>query len=78
MQLGLEKPEEPEIKWPIYVGSWRKQGNSKKAPTSSSLTVWIETNYKILQENIRPPYLFPEKSDAGQEARVRASHGTTD
>ena len=33
---------------------------------------------KILQENIRSPYLFPEKPNAGQEARVRASHGTTD
>ena len=26
----------------------------------------------------RPPYLLPEKSDAGQEATVRTRHGTTD
>ena len=28
--------------------------------------------------NTRPPYLTPEKSDAGQEATVRTGHGTTD
>ena len=28
--------------------------------------------------NTRPPDLPPEKSDAGQEATVRAGHGTTD
>ena len=28
--------------------------------------------------NIRPPFLPPEKSDAGQEAAVRTGHGTTD
>ena len=33
--LGLEKAEEPEIKLPTFVGSWRKQGNSRK--TSASL-----------------------------------------
>ena len=33
---------------------------------------------KILQENIRSPYLFPEKPNAGQEATVRSRHGTTD
>ena len=29
-KLGLEKAEEPEIKLPAFVGSWRKQGNSRK------------------------------------------------
>ena len=28
--------------------------------------------------NIRPPYLPPEKSNAGQKATVRTGHGTTD
>ena len=47
-KLGLEKAEEPEIKLPTFTGSWRKQGNFRKA--SSSLTmlkpliVWITTN----------------------------------
>ena len=49
-KLDLEKAEEPEIKLPTVVGSWRKQGNSRKTSTSASvtmpkpLTVWITTN----------------------------------
>ena len=49
-KLDLEKAEEPEIKLPTFVGSWRKQGNSKTTSTSASLTmlkhltVWITTN----------------------------------
>ena len=44
----LKKTEEPEIKLPTFIGSQRKQGNSRK--TSASLTmlrpliVWITTN----------------------------------
>ena len=30
------------------------------------------------QGNTRPPYLSPEKPVSGQEATVRAKHGTTD
>ena len=29
-KLGLEKAEEPELKLPAFVGSWRKQENSRK------------------------------------------------
>ena len=49
-KLGLEKAEEPEIKLLIFIVSWRKQRNSRKASTSvssatlKSLTVWIITN----------------------------------
>ena len=49
-KLDLEKAEELEVKLPISVGSKRKQGNSRKASTSASLTtlkpltVWITTN----------------------------------
>ena len=39
-QLSLEKAEEPEIKLPTFVRSWRKQRNSRKASTSASLTTW--------------------------------------
>ena len=61
-KLGLEKADTPEIKLPTIdhnwsiVGSQRKQGNSRKTSTSASLTmlkpltVWITTNWKILQE----------------------------
>ena len=49
-KLDLEKVEEPEIKVPIYIGSWKKQDNSRKISTSVSLTmpkpltVWTTTN----------------------------------
>ena len=52
----LEKAEEPEIKLPTSTGSWKKQENFRKTFTSASLTtlkpltVWITTNWKILQE----------------------------
>ena len=55
-KLDLEKAEESEIKWPTSVGSWKKQGSSRKTSTSASLTmlkpltVWITTNWKILKE----------------------------
>ena len=38
-KLGLEKAEEPEIKLPTFVGSWRKQGNFRKTSTLASLTM---------------------------------------
>ena len=51
-KLGLEKAEEPEIKLPAFVGSQRKQQNSKKTSASltmlKDLTVWITTNYGIV------------------------------
>ena len=49
-KMDLEKAEESEIKFPTFVGSWRKQGRSGKTSTSASLimskplTVWITTN----------------------------------
>ena len=56
-KLGLEKAEEPEIKLPIFIRSWRNQGNSRKISTSASLTmlmtltVWItKKQWKILKE----------------------------
>ena len=29
-KLGLEKAEEPEFKLPAFVGSWRKEENSRR------------------------------------------------
>ena len=49
-KLDLEKAEEPEIKLPTSVGSWKKQESSRKTSTSAwltmpkPLTVWITTN----------------------------------
>ena len=48
-KLDLERAEEAEIKLPASVGSSKKQGNSKKASTSISLTMLntlcVTTNY---------------------------------
>ena len=49
-KLVLEKAEEPEIKLPTFVGSQKKQENSRKTSASAllttpkALTVWIITN----------------------------------
>ena len=44
------------------------------------LTVWITTNWKILQQMGIPDHLtsFLKNLYAGQEATVRIEHGTTD
>ena len=49
-KLGFEEAEEPEIKLPTFVGSWRKQRDSRKISTFASLTMlkpmnlWITKN----------------------------------
>ena len=49
-KLVLEKAEEPEIKLPASVGSWKKQESSRKTSISAlltmpkPLTVWITIN----------------------------------
>ena len=49
-KLVLEKAEEPEIKLPTSIGSWKKQESSRKTSTSAllttpkPLTVWITTH----------------------------------
>ena len=85
-RLDLEKADEPEIKLPTSVGSWKKQENSRKTSTSTllttpkSLTVWITTNWKILKEMGIPVHLscLLRNLYAGQEATVRTGHGTMD
>jgi len=55
-KLDLEKAEKQEVKLPTPIGSQKKQENSRKRSISASLTtpkpltVWITTNWKILQE----------------------------
>ena len=68
-KLDLEKAEEPEIKLPTSIGSWKKQKSSRKTSTSAlltmpkPLTVWVTTNRgKFFDGNTRPPDLSPEKS----------------
>ena len=84
-KLVLEKVEEPEIKLPTSARSSKKQESSRKTPTSAllttpkPLTVWITTNWKILQEMGIPDHLtcLPRNLYAGQEATVKTRHGTT-
>ena len=85
-KLDLEKAEEPEIKLPTCAGSQKKQENSRKTFTSAlltmpkPLTVWITTNWKILQEMEMPNHFtcLLRNLYAGQEATVRTRHETTD
>ena len=84
-KLDLEKAEEPEIKLPTSVGSSEKQESSRKTSISAlltmpkPLTVWITTNWKILQETGIPDHLtcLLRNLYADQEAIVRTEHGTT-
>ena len=84
-KLNLEKAEEPEIKFPTFVGSSKKQESSRKTSTSAlsstpkPLTVWITTNWKIQGMRI-PDHLTCPLSNlyAGQEATVRTGHETAD
>ena len=85
-KLDLENTEEPEIKLPTSAGSRKKQESSRKTSTSAlltmpkPLTVWITTNWKILQEMGILDHLtyLLRNLYAGQEATVRTGHGTTD
>ena len=84
-KLDLEKAEEPEIKSQTSIRSWKKQDNSRRTSTSASLTtlkpwtVWITTNWKILKEiGITDHFTCLRNLYAGQEATVRARHGTMD
>ena len=85
-KLDLEKTEEPEMKLSTSTGSLKKQENSRKTSISTlltmpkPLTVWITTNWKILQEMGIPDHLtcLLRNLCAGQEATVRTGHGTTD
>ena len=66
-KLDLENAEEPEIKLPTSVGSYKKQENSRKTSalltTPKPLTMWITTNCgKFLKRwEYQTPYLPPEK-----------------
>ena len=85
-RLVLEKAEEPEIILPTSTGSWKKQESSRETSTSAfltmpkPLTVWITINWKIFKEMGIPDHLtcLLRNLYAGQEARVRTEHGTTD
>ena len=87
-KMDLENTEEPEIKWPISTGSYKKHGNSRKKSIYFCFTDYakafdsVDHNklWKILNELGIPDHLtcLLRKLHAGQKAIVRTGHGTMD
>ena len=86
-KLDLEKAEEPEIKLPTFIGSYKKQGNSRKKIYFCFIDYakafdCVDHNklWKILKEIKIPDHLtcLLRNLYAGQEAMVRIGHGTMD
>ena len=82
-KLDLEKPEEPEIKLPTSVGSYKRQEFQKKNTYFCFIDYAKAFDcvdhyklWKILKEMGIPDHL--KNLYAGQEATVRIGHGTTD
>ena len=85
-QVDLEKAEEPDIKLPTSIGSWKKQESSRN---DLFLFYCLCQNFdcldhhklwKFLKEMGIPDHLtcLLRNLDAGQEAMVRILHGTMD
>ena len=81
-KLDLEKAEEPEIRLPTFIGSSKKQENSRKTSTSAKAFDCVDHSklWKILQEMGMPDHLtcLLRNLYAVQEATVRTGHGTMD
>ena len=84
-KLGFKKAGEPEIKLPRFVGSQRRQGNSRKTSISASLTMlktllFTKKLWKILKEMGIADHLtyLLRNLYAGKEEIARTGHGTTD
>ena len=85
-KLVLEKAEEPEIKLPTSIGSWKKQEFQKNIYfcfidyAKAFDCVDHDKLWKILKEMEIPHHLtyLLRNLNAGQEATVQTRHGTTD
>ena len=85
-KLVLEKAKEPEIKLPTSTGSWKKQEFQKRIYfcfidyAKAFDCVDHHKLWKILTEMGLPDNLTCRLRNlcAGQEAKVRTGHGTTD
>ena len=86
-KLDLEKAEEPEVKLPTFVGSWKKQESSRKniyfcfiGYAKAFDCVDHNKLWKILKEMEITDHLtcLLRNLYAGQEATVITLHGTTD
>ena len=66
-KLNLEKAEEPQIKLPRFIGSLKKQQNSRKNICFIHYAKAFDCESQQIVENssrdgnTRPPYLPPEK-----------------
>ena len=82
--LGFKEAEEPDVKLTTFVGSWRKQGNSKQICFIDYIKDFdcIDHNklWKILKKMEMPDHFTCLLSNlyASQEAGVRTLHGTSD
>ena len=81
-RLDLEKTEEPEIKLPKFVGSWRKQGNSRKISASLTTLKPLCGSQQTVGNswrdgNTRPSYLTAEKPICKSRSN-NTRHETTD
>ena len=83
-KLVFEKAGEPEINCQHLLDHQKSEFQKNIyfcfIDYAKSLTVWITTNWKILQEMGIPDHLtcLLRNLSAGQEATVRAGHATTD
>ena len=85
-KLDLEKAEEPEIKLPTSIGSYKKQEFQKNIYFCfidyAKAFDYVDHNklWKILQEMRIPDHLtcLLRNLYTGQEVTVRTRHGTTD
>ena len=85
-KLDLGKAEEPEIKLPTAIGSWKKQEFQKNIyfcfTDYAKAFDGVDHNklWKILKDMGIPDHLtyLLRNLYAGQEATVRPRHGTTD
>ena len=79
-KLDLEKAEEPEIKLPIFVGSWKKQESSRKTSISAywlCQSLWLCGSQQPVENserdgNTRSPDLPPEKSVCRSAAAAKS------
>ena len=80
-KLGFEEAEE-RIKLSAFIGSWKKQGRSRKTSASLTmlkpLTAWITKNWKILQQMLIPDHFNCPLRNlyVGQESSVKIGQGT--
>ena len=78
-KLDLEKPEEPEIKLSIPIGSSKKRESSRKTSTSAlltmpkPLTMWVTTNFGKFWKRWEYQTTWPVSWDICLEVRKQQS-----